>query len=97
MAVLFPVIGNWYQTAEGETFEVVAVDDRDASIEIQYFDGAIEEIDLDNWQEMLIREAEPPEDWSGSMDIEREDYGVDLEEHLIEDWNSPLDLLDRVE
>lgn len=97
MGMIFPIIGNWFQAADGEIFEVVAVDERDATIEIQYFDGAVEEIDMDNWQEMLIREAEPPEDWSGSMDIEREDYGVDLDESFVEDWNSPQDLIDRVD
>lgn len=96
MGTLFPIIGNWYQAQNGETFEVVAVDEADATIEIQYFDGAIEEIDLENWLELRIRDAHPPEDWSGSMDIERVDYGVDLEDGVIEDWNNPLDAVDRM-
>ena len=96
MGTLFPVIGNWYQAQNGEIFEVVAVDEADSTIEIQYFDGAIEEIDLENWLELQIREAQPPEDWSGSYDIERADYGVDLEDGVIEDWNNPLDAVDRM-
>ena len=29
---------------------------------------------------MHAKPVDPPEDWSGSLDIEREDYGVDLDE-----------------
>jgi len=98
MAVLFPIVGSWYQANLGDIFEVVAVDEGDMTIDIQYFDGAIEEIELENWQTMMIREVEQPEDWSGSMDIERADYGVDLEDAApIDEWSSALDLLDQAE
>ena len=40
---------------------------------------------------MEIQPIEPPEDWSGSMDIEREDYGVDLENTSPNDNINPLD------
>ena len=45
----------------------------DRTIEIQYFDGTIEEIDLDDWLEDEIEATEPPEDWTGSVDVEPED------------------------
>jgi hypothetical protein len=73
-----PVIGDWYRNITGEIYEVVAIDDDDGTVEIQYFDGSIEELDLDTWFETVAEPAEPPEDWSGPLDIEREDYGVDL-------------------
>ena len=72
-----PVVGDWYMAPGGDTFEVVAFDGEDDSVEIQYFDGAIEELDLETWLEVSARPIEPPEDWSGSMDVSREDYGVD--------------------
>ena len=43
MANPAPVIGSWYRKRGGETFEVVAIDPKDRTIEIQYFDGAVEE------------------------------------------------------
>jgi hypothetical protein len=89
-----PRIGDWYQNISGENFEVVAHDADEDTVEIQYFDGAIEELDADTWSEMEIQPIEPPEDWSGSLDIEREDYGVDLELNSSNDYNNPLDEFD---
>lgn len=95
MALEFdPRIGDWYQTETGEHFEIVAVDTDDQTLEIQYFDGTVEELDLDAWQEMVITPSEPPEDWSGSLDIQREDYGVDLDVSRHDEWNNPLDNLE---
>ena len=92
-----PKVGDWYKTVTGATFEVVALDEDEGTIEVQYFDGAVEELDADSWEELEIEPIEPPEDWSGSMDIEREDYGVDLEQNPHESWGSPLDDIDREE
>lgn len=86
-----PGIGDWYQAVTGDNFEIVAIDDDEATLEIQYYDGAVEEIDFDSWKEMQIQPIEPPEDWSGSLDIEREDYGVDLELNSRNDIVNPLD------
>ena len=54
----------------------------------------IEEIDFDSWNEMELKPIEPPEDWSGSLDIVREDYGVDLELTAPNDQINPLDELE---
>ena len=69
----------------------VALDDDATTVEIQHYDGAIEELDFDSWDEMEIIMIEAPEDWSGSLDIEREDYGVDLELTSPNDNINPLD------
>lgn len=90
-----PRIGDWYRTVTGDYFEIVALDPDDETLEIQYFDGTIEELDLDTWYELNIEPTEPPEDWSGSLDIERDDYGVDLEMRGTDAWNNPLDNIDR--
>ncbi|MDH3526271.1 MAG: hypothetical protein OEM43_02030 [Gammaproteobacteria bacterium] len=89
-----PRIGDWYQNISRDNFEIVALDEEEATMEIQYFDGAVEEIDFDSWYEMEIQPIEPPEDWSGSLDIEREDYGVDLELTAPNDHINPLDDLE---
>jgi hypothetical protein len=86
-----PRISDWYLSISGDRFEVVALDNDEATLEIQYFDGAVEEIDFDSWNEMEIKTIEPPEDWSGSLDIERDDYGVDLELTAPNDHINPID------
>ena len=43
---------------------------------------------------MEVRPIEAPEDWSGSLDIVREDYGVDLELTAPNDDINPLDKLE---
>ncbi len=91
---LIPAVGEWYANSQGITFEVVAVDEEEGTIGVQYFDGTLEELDTDSWDELRAREVDPPEDWSGSLDIEREDYGVDLDEERHELWANPLDQLD---
>jgi hypothetical protein len=77
MSVLPPEIGDWYSLRGGELFEVVAIDDADGTIEVQYFDGTLEEIDIEDWKTQYsvgeIEQAEAPEDWSGSVDVDSED------------------------
>jgi hypothetical protein len=72
-----PAIGEWYCIRGGELFEVVALDEADGTLEIQYFDGTIEEMELADWEAQStmreIEKAEPPEDWSGSVDADPED------------------------
>ncbi len=90
--VVNPEVGNWYRDDTGQTFEVVAFDSEEDCIEIQYYDGAIEEIDRDSWLEMGVKAAEPPEDWNGSYDLQKEDYGVDLERNSGDDnWQNSID------
>ncbi len=74
MAVAYPVIGRWFRRPNGNVFEVVAVDEEDHTIELQHFDGTIEEVDLETWAELLTVEVAAPEDWSGSVDMDPDDY-----------------------
>ena len=72
-----PVIGNWYRIQGSESFEVVAYDEDDGTIELQYFDGTVEEMDIEDWQAEkeagTLEEVEPPEDWTGSVDVDPEE------------------------
>lgn len=88
-------VGEWYADPQGQLFEVVAVDGDDGTVEVQYFDGTVEELDADSWQEMRPKPSEPPEDFSGSMDIDREDYGADFDDGDRGMWANPLDSFDR--
>lgn len=69
-----PEVGGWYRALAGRLFEVVAVDEADGSIEIQHFDGTVEELDPQEWQAIVPRDTDPPEDWSGAMDLSSEDF-----------------------
>jgi len=44
---------------------------------------------------MAMQAAEPPEDWSGSVDMAREDVVVDRDGSRPHDWASHLDYIDR--
>ncbi len=74
------VVGDWYKRPGGHLFEVVAIDNDDETIDVQHYDGTVEEIDAESWEEMILEAAEPPEDYSGSCDIDPEDYGFERDE-----------------
>jgi len=94
MSAVRPEVGAWYQALKGAYLEVVACDLEEGSIEVQYYDGTIEEYDYESWEEMALTPAEPPEDWAGSLDLPRDDYGVDLDRPTIGSLSNHLDLLE---
>lgn len=74
MAKQAPIIGQWYQdVAVNRLFEVVAVDEYAATIEIQYEEGDVDEIDLETWGQLVVLPAEQPEDWRSSFELSEED------------------------
>ena len=77
MNAIRPIVGQWYRGGTNELFEVVAIDDQDQTIEIQYFDGTVAEFELEDWEAQRtngeIEDAEAPEDWTGSVDVDVED------------------------
>ncbi len=87
-----PKVGEWYIDLETQKeFEVVAIDS--GTIEIQYYDGDLTEVDLENWKEMLLQSAPAPEDWSGPYD-EIDDEDIDdgeVEAIHPEHWENPTE------
>ncbi|HEX4375725.1 MAG TPA: DUF6763 family protein [Steroidobacteraceae bacterium] len=71
-----PGIGEWYRIRGGHQFEVVAVDEHDGTIEVQYSDGSVEELDLADWEAQDangdIHSAGGSDDWRGGEDYERD-------------------------
>lgn len=96
MAVQFPVIGKWFRRPNGTLFEVVAVDEEDGTIEIQQFDGTIGEVEIDNWPQLLLVEVSAPEDWSGSVDMDPEDYVGTKTTDMPTGFHDPLEFLDKL-
>lgn len=88
---VYPDIGGWYADEEYQhIFEVVASDDKDAYVEIQYFAGEIEELDMETWYELDLKKIPAPEDCSGPYELSKEDLGYSDETIHPEDWSGPL-------
>lgn len=87
-----PVIGRWYEhTDKGYKFEVVGVDEDAGSVEIQFYDGNVDEIELADWYDQEIEISEEPEDWTGPVDdVEIDDLDYTETQMTPEDWARPL-------
>lgn len=72
-----PEVGQWYRRlGKGEGFVVIDIDDDGRTIDVQSFDGDLDEFDRDSWDLMALTRVEPSEDWTGPADdVEREDLG----------------------
>ena len=72
-----PVIEQWYKDVENNlTFKVVAIEESDDTIEVQYHNGDIGEFDNDSWYNSTFDFIEDPEDWSAPFDdLESDDLG----------------------
>ncbi len=82
-----PAVGSWYQTMGGASFEVVAHDPDDATVEIQYSDGALEELDMETWLELELEPGAPLDAVLDSLDVDRDDDEG-------QNGGNPLDRLD---
>lgn len=74
-----PRIDQWYLDSRNDrSFTVIDFDGEEGTIEIQYFGGELDELDMEEWEEMSLEEIEQPEDWTGPMgEVERDDLGYD--------------------
>jgi hypothetical protein len=74
-----PVVGQWYRHPDadkGEMFQVIDIDTDEDTVEVQYFDGDIEELPQGTWHAQGLQSCAPPEDWTGPYDeIARDDRG----------------------
>jgi len=101
MATFFPAIGSWYQElATGQLFEVVAVDEKYGTIEVQYGDGDIAEFEMESWGRLEITLTNAPEEGSAifgsssyDMEIPEEYQGNPLEEIEPDSFSGFDDLL----
>ena len=95
MNAMKPIVGQWYRGVTNELFEVVAIDDADETIEVQYFDGTVAEIEFEAWNEHLLDRAldaaDAPEDWSGEVDMEQDAMDREFEDNTRAAWSMPQD------
>jgi hypothetical protein len=91
-----PEIGCWYRDARDRRLEVVAFDEEAGLIEVQYFDGDIDELDREAWAETVLEEIAAPEDVTGPFDdLGADDLGDTERPVRPEGWEGPWDALDR--
>jgi hypothetical protein len=88
-----PTKGQWYENIEeSESFRVLSVDEDAETVEIEYLDGDIEEIDLDTWSELDLDKIDEPEGWTGSEnDEDDEDEEEEEDDDLDETWDEDDD------
>ncbi len=80
-------IGEWFETDDGDSFEIVGLDTKNEVVLAQRFDGTLEEFDFEDWAELKAKPCAAPEDVSGALDDLRSDMPADR-------WQDPLDYLD---
>ncbi len=95
MAGTLPKIGQWFRRPNGALLEVVAIDEADGTIEIQMFDGTIDEIEIEAWREQFLAEVAAPEDWSGSVDMDPDDYKGTSSSEMPAGFHDPLEFLGK--
>jgi Family of unknown function (DUF6763) len=90
-----PRIGQWYRHLDkGESFLVTGYDERTGTTEIQTFDGDLDEVDSESWDELRVASIEPPEDWTGPVDnVAVDDLGYSETAMKGTDWEAPLQSL----
>lgn len=88
-------VGSWYRLPGGEDFEVVAADHERGLLEVQYFDGTIEEMDLDTCLLQGIQAVAAPGDWTGSVDVEQDLFDAPGEH--VDNWEGAMEMLERQE
>ena len=88
---LDPRIDQWYSYIDkGQSFYVVAIDEEDHAVEIQHFDGDLEEISFAEWRNLNIELSDEPENWRGALDIaEKDDLGTEITDTTGADWAEP--------
>ncbi len=88
-----PIIEQWHHYPQkAQKFLLSAIDEAAETIEIQYFDGTIDEFEYPAWYAMEVELVAAPEDWTGPMDnIERDDLNPVGTEMQREDWDAPYE------
>jgi hypothetical protein len=63
MTLVRPHIAQWYRCRDtGQLFEVVSTDDADKTVELQDYDGNLDEIELSEWYALHLEAVDPPSD-----------------------------------
>jgi hypothetical protein len=93
MASFFPMVGSWFMnTQTDQRFEIVAIDEKQKTIEVQYYDGDIDEFDIESWGALSVIETETPEAaYSGydGVSVFRDDDAF-----VVETFSNPIESIE---
>ena len=86
-----PQVHQWYAHLDkGQRYYVTAINEEENTVDVQHFDGDIEELSLDEWRDLEIELSEEPENWTGALDIaEQDDLGTGVTDTTLDDWTEP--------
>lgn len=96
---LDPRVDQWYfHIDKGQRFYVIDINEKDNTVEVQHFDGDLEEFTFEEWQELEIELSEEPENFTGALDIaEQDDCGTEITDTYPDDWSEPAEDFRRPE
>ena len=85
-----PIVENWYENQEeNHRFKVIALDDAIGTVEIQHYDGSLEEIDIETWYLLDIEQIDNPDSWAGALDdLEQNDSDYMDSELATDTWDT---------
>ena len=89
-----PEAGQWYTDLEREElFLVLSVDPDLELVRLQWLEGDVVEIFLDEWSEMDLELAEQPEGWVADEDFQTTDWDEEEadEDEEEDDWDDDYD------
>jgi|GEM_PF-419348 hypothetical protein len=91
MSRKLPEIYQWYQHQDkGQQFCVTGIDMETRTIQVQNFDGSIDEYSFTEWNDLDVVLSSEPENWSGALDLdEPENLGTAITDTSKEDWKDP--------
>jgi len=88
---LDPRIRQWYRHLDkGQPFFVTAIDESSDTIEVQHFDGDVEEFSFSEWDDLEIAVGEAPANWTGPQDSADKGVQGDVTETSRQDWDANL-------
>lgn len=103
MMLRSPEIGFWYRSPNTHaSFEIVALDEHQGTIEIQYIDGDLDELDWHDWQKGHFIATPPPDDALNALGMDQQDNWDDelqIDDPLFDesdryDWSDNTDFED---
>ena len=88
---LDPIIDQWYAHLDkGQRFFVVAINEEENTVDIQQFDGDLQELSMNEWRDLKIELSVEAENWTGALDIaEQDDLGTGVTDTRPDDWTEP--------
>ncbi len=86
-------VGAWYRSPGTEPFEVVALDFDSETVEIQYYDGSVAELDYESWLDLGAQPTTGPDSFDGALDLSHEDMLAAESAARYDEWDHARQIL----